>query len=351
MQTVLIVLRLALAGVFVTAGVGKLLDRDGSQTALADFGVPAWLTGPGAVALPLGELAVAAGLVIAPSAQWAGIAGVVLLIAFIAGIAGALARGTAPDCHCFGQIHSSPAGRGTLIRNAVLAVLAGVVAVGGPGPAIDTWVSAAGWHWGVLGGLVALAAAVLLLTRRSDALKRERELEQAARPPGLPIGSPAPEFEVSDLAGGSVTLGSLLASGTSALLVFTHSGCGACGELYPHLARWQSALADRLAVAVLTGGDEVENKLLFSQHQMPHLYLQQGMNVYETYKMRATPSAVLVAADGRIEGATVQGGFAIEQLIRQALRRTALKPHRDRDISAFVSASRVAAGLEDPAPA
>ena len=58
------------------------------------------------------------------------------------GIARAISRGEAPDCHCFGQLHSAPAGRGTLARNGVLAALAGVVVVHGPGTPLDTWVDA-----------------------------------------------------------------------------------------------------------------------------------------------------------------------------------------------------------------
>ncbi len=53
-------------------------------------------------------------------------AALLLLLAFAGGVARAMSRGQAPDCHCFGQIHSEPAGPSTLIRNAVLAVDGGV---------------------------------------------------------------------------------------------------------------------------------------------------------------------------------------------------------------------------------
>ena len=135
-------LRLLLAVVFATAAAGKLLDRSGSRRALAAFGVPVRLTGAGALALPLAELAIAAALVFPSSARWGALAALVLLLAFLVGIANALAHRRAPDCHCFGQLHSAPAGAGTLARNAALAVLAAILVWRGPGPAIDAWLAA-----------------------------------------------------------------------------------------------------------------------------------------------------------------------------------------------------------------
>jgi hypothetical protein len=46
---------------------------------------------------------------------------------FVAGISFNLARGRKPDCHCFGQLHSAPVGWTTLLRNGVLAAVAGFI--------------------------------------------------------------------------------------------------------------------------------------------------------------------------------------------------------------------------------
>jgi len=335
MQTALVVLRLALAAVFATAGVGKLLDRHGSRQALADFGVPRRFTAAAAIALPTVELAVALGLVIRPTAQPAAAIGVILLLLFVAGIAGALARGRAPDCHCFGQIHSSPAGAGTLARNAGLALIAGFVAAAGPGPAIVSWVSAGRGHAFVLGGLLLLILAVVVLAGKANMRAQERERARAAEPQGLPIGAHAPAFEASKLAGGSVDLESLLGRGKPALLVFAHPRCGPCGDLLPDIARWEAALRERLTVAVISWGDEIDNQLAQARHKLTELYLQRGTEIYRAYKTGATPSAVLVSTDGRIASATVQGRFAIEQLIRLALRRTSPEDGTREDSTAF----------------
>ena len=129
MQSVLLVLRLGLSAVFLVAGFAKLADLAGSRAALRDFGVPARLSSPFGVLLPLAELAVAVALVPAASAWWGALGALALLLVFVAGIGYALSRGRTPDCHCFGQLHSAPAGPSTLVRNLVLAALAAVVIV------------------------------------------------------------------------------------------------------------------------------------------------------------------------------------------------------------------------------
>ena len=123
----LLAARLLLAAVFLVAGLAKLADRAGSRKALVDFGVPVALAAPLGLLLPLAEIAVPAALVSIPSAWWGAVGALALLLLFVAGISVNLARGRKPDCHCFGQLHSTPAGWPTLVRNAVLAAIAGFV--------------------------------------------------------------------------------------------------------------------------------------------------------------------------------------------------------------------------------
>ena len=142
MTTAVLGIRILLAAVFAVAGIAKLRDLEGSRAAMRDFGVPRRLAPIAGVALPLLELAVAVALVPTTTARWAALVALLLLLAFIAGIARALRRGESPDCHCFGQLHSEPVGPATLVRNAVLAALALFVVVEAPGTALDDWVAA-----------------------------------------------------------------------------------------------------------------------------------------------------------------------------------------------------------------
>jgi uncharacterized membrane protein YphA (DoxX/SURF4 family) len=133
MDIFLLILRLALAGVFGTAGIAKLFDPVGSAKAAADFGVPAPLTRAVAYLLPAAELLIAGSLLFVQF-SWVGAIGAAgLLLLFTIGMLVQLAKGNAPDCHCFGQIHSEPVGKASIVRNAALLMLAAFLVVKGKG--------------------------------------------------------------------------------------------------------------------------------------------------------------------------------------------------------------------------
>ena len=141
-DTVLLIARLALAGVFSVAGLGKLADRAGSRRALIDFGVPAVLATGLGILLPLMELGLAVALLPAATAWWAAGGILVLLALFVGGIGIHLARGRRPACHCFGQLSSGPIGWKTIARDLVLGALAGSVVwqgTEGVGPSAFEW--------------------------------------------------------------------------------------------------------------------------------------------------------------------------------------------------------------------
>src|SRR5437588_12443412 len=121
MDAVLIGVRMALIVVFAVAAVAKLADSAGSRRALEAFGVPPLFVSAAAIALPLLELTAVALLAVAATAQAGAALALALLISFMGGIVTARRHGAAPECRCFGQLHSRPAGRETAARNAVLA--------------------------------------------------------------------------------------------------------------------------------------------------------------------------------------------------------------------------------------
>ena len=231
-------MRCLLAVVFIVAAIGKLLDLGGSRHALQEFGVPARAARLGGSMLPIAELVVAVTLLLRATARWGAVGALLLLLVFSAGVARAMSRGEAPDCHCFGQIHSEPAGRSALIRNAVLAVAAALIAVAGPGPSLD----------GALGGLRAaqialvatsvlaagLAVAVAQLWADRRRLRSELDAARAAEaPPGLPRGTTAPEFELDAVRGPAGSLTELTERARPTVLVFVSTGCGPCQAMLP----------------------------------------------------------------------------------------------------------------------
>jgi peroxiredoxin/uncharacterized membrane protein YphA (DoxX/SURF4 family) len=319
MNTVLVVARVGLALVFALAAVTKLADMRGSRAALEGFRVPAPLIPAGAIALPICELAAAVMLVLAPTAGAA--LAIVLLLAFIGGIAAALRRGAAPDCHCFGQLHSKPAGTETLVRNGLLAAAAAVVLIGGPGPAIDSWAQTSS------GNLVALAATSLLAivlayvcySQWSDNPRRQRSTASAELVAVSP-GEPLPSFEVSDAAGVSLSSADLLAEAPRSVLVFTSATCGPCLALLPELARWRRQLTGRVAIHVVSAGDAAKSRSLAEEHDLA-VRLDPGSDAAKAVGVSATPSALAVDETGRVMAPMAIGAPSIEGLIRVVLKR------------------------------
>ena len=329
MNALLLTARCLLAAVFLVAAFGKFFDLAGARRALEEFGAPSGAARLGGVALPVAEAAVAVALLIRPSARWGAAGALLLLLVFIGGVARAMSQGRAPDCHCFGQIHSEPAGPSTLIRNVLLAVPAAVVIVGGDGPSLD---GGLGSLDGTQAGLVAtavLAAALALAVAqlRSDKRRLKRELAAviAARmPPGLPRGAPAPEFALAPVRGQASSLSELMEPARPAVLVFVSTSCGPCLQMLPTLARWQQSLADSLTLSAIFAGEAAEIERLSEEHELSGALAQDRDETFIAYALRATPSAVLIDQDGTIAAAPAEGVPAIEALIRSALAKSAL---------------------------
>jgi len=357
MDIALLVARLLLALVFVVAGLAKLADRQGSRQAAIDFGVPGALATPLAVFLPLAELAVAMTLIPTSTAWWGAVGALSLLLLFGVGIGANLARGRKPDCHCFGQLHSTPAGWSTLARNGVLAVVAGLVVWQGTsgvgvGPSALGWLTtlSAAQALLLIGGLVLLGLLVAqwwflihLLRQNGRLLVRLEALEArldtddvvASRngaqqqSAGLPVGSKAPDFSLSGLYGETLTLGSLRAPGKPVMLLFTDPNCGPCATLLPEIGRWQQEHAERLTILLISrGGDPEENRFKSQEHGLWHVLLQEDWEVSDAYRSRGTPSAVLVLSDGRIGSPVACGTEGIRALLTRAVEAPDQLPMR-----------------------
>jgi methylamine dehydrogenase accessory protein MauD len=302
------------------AGVAKLADRAGSRQAVVDFGVPAALAAPLGILLPLAELAVAAALVPATTAWWGAVGALVLLLLFAVAIGASLVRGRKPNCHCFGQLHSAPADWSTLARNAVLAALAAFVVWQGREGNVDP--SAVGW----VGALSAIQVLGVFAAGLVVGLLADRWWNEDRQMAGLPMGTPAPTFNLPDLEGEEVTLDSLRAPGRPVLLLFTEPGCEYCRELLPEVGRWQDKLADELTIALISCDDPKENRAMTNEHGLSRVLLEDDYEVSEVYRVTGTPSAVLVEPDGTIGSSLAESAEEIEALVSQAAKGSKERP-------------------------
>jgi peroxiredoxin len=358
-NTALLIARGLLALVFAVAGTAKLADREGSRQAIVDFGVPSALATPLGLLLPLAELAVAAALLPASTAWWGALGALALLSAFVVGISVNLARGRKPDCHCFGQLHSAPAGWKTLARNGVLAIVAGFVLWegydGGAGPSALAWLGALSTAQvlGLIGGVFVLALLasqwwflVHLLGQNGRLLVRVEAMEATLaglaaggsvapshngthlhqEPEGLPVGSIAPDFSLSGLHGETLTLDALRAAGKPVMMLFTDPNCGPCNAMLPEVGRWQEEHAQKLTLSLISRGEVEENKTKAQEHGLRNVLLQEDWEVSEAYEVKGTPSAVLIGPDGKVASPVAGGAEGIRALLAQGVDERAQLP-------------------------
>jgi peroxiredoxin len=353
MSLALLIARLLLAAVFLVAGIAKLADLAGSRQALRDFGVPARLADPFGVVLPLAELVVAMALLLPATAWWGALGALALLLLFVGGIGYNLARGRQPECHCFGQLHSAPAGWPTLIRNLVLAAVAGIVVVFGWSTSeisVVDWLAplSIAQRTLVLAGLVVLVLLLAggwlllqILRQQGRLLLRIEALEaqlaanglapqpvasgQTASPVvGLPVGSPAPGVTLPTLSGEPMTLQALRALGKPVVLLFSDPGCGPCNALLPDVSRWQREHVAKVVVVLISRGTVEANRPKASEYSLTHVLLQKDSEMAQAYQASGTPSAVLVRQDGTVGSPLAQGADAIRALVANTLNPTVL---------------------------
>ena len=332
MDTVVIALQVALAIILTISGSAKLRDLKGSRKAVRDFGVAERLAGPLGTALPAGEVSLAALLLFEPTARWAALGALGLFLIFIAAIGYNLSIGKQPDCHCFGQLHSEPAGWSTIVRNIVFAAAAAVV-IGQGGRSIPQWLSDLSdvgqlglILGGILIGLVAIQTWLMreLVEQNRQVLARLETMSLGVPPAGEKPAAdlaprPAAQFNIPDVNGGRLTLEGTLDHGKPVLLLFTDPRCGPCNALLPDLGEWSRRFKADLTVAVVSAGNVDDNRAKASAHGLTAVGVQEWPDVSTPYGVIATPTAVLVDADGVIRNPNANGRNEIRDLVSRLI--------------------------------
>lgn len=138
---------------------------------------------------------------------------------------------------------------------------------------------------------------------------------------GLPIGTPAPEFELPAITGERRSLRSLLAQGRDVLLVFSSPFCKPCESLASSMVRWMREMEGLPRVVLVSRGTVQENRAKLKEFEASRVLLQKNFEVAEEYDCELTPTAVLVGADGLIRSPLAVGGVAIRQLLSSSAKR------------------------------
>ncbi|MBS1676796.1 MAG: hypothetical protein JST08_05360 [Actinobacteria bacterium] len=349
---ILLCARILLAAVFAVAGASKLQRRAETEDTLGAFGVPARARAGGALSLPMVELAIATALVPVPSARWAALVALLLLVAFSLAVARVLLRGEQVDCNCFGALRSAPVGPWTLVRNVALAAVAGAIVVGGPGRSLGAL------DGGTVLAVAAAAAGVLLLAltwftwelfkQNGRLLARVRVLEEGRSgsvaamphipgPPeaigGLPEGEQAPDLVLATLDGAERSILGLVHTAPAPLaLVFSDPACSGCRTLIERLPAMRDDLDGVVEPVLVTRGGGAMAEAAGAAGLT--VLVQEDREGLVAFKVGAVPAAVLLDAEGRVAGPTAIGDLAVDELLLGA-----------RPASATVEVVQVAGGV------
>ena len=132
---------------------------------------------------------------------------------------------------------------------------------------------------------------------------------------GIKPGTAAPEFALSEIRGGTVSLKEY--RGRRVLLVFSDPHCGPCAQLAPDLVRaHRRAGPNRAAIVLVSRGDPEENKHKAAEQgfEFP-VVIQERWKLSRQYGIFATPVAFLIDPDGRIARPVAVGTSHIQSLL------------------------------------
>jgi peroxiredoxin len=275
-------------------------------------------------------------MLVFPSVSWFGsIGAAVLLVAFIAMMAYQWSKGNAPDCHCFGQLHSEPVGLRSIIRNVIFLGLATIPLASGPNDqGLQLQSVTAEMMPTILGTLavIMLGGALLYLRKivtTQEQLKRRLDVieliasegtkvdhEHISDPNlGLPIGSPLPDLPLTILAGETVAARALTDSDKGILMFFVSPTCEPCQALLHEFKRWNTELADRVKTVFVSSGDEKENIKKFGDLGQSNVFIDDYRQFAKSVGARWTPTAIYVSRDGRIASHIAAGDSEIRELV------------------------------------
>lgn len=312
------------AFVLLFSGATKLRGRGRTLTSMTALRIPrfarrSWI----AASLPICEIALGLGLLIAPGAYRSALA--VLAAAtfsvFTVFVLGVLLRGEKVNCGCFGPFSGSDSVTGwTAIRNTLLILLSVVVALTASHSSsfvLDvlhselTVLQTVALAW----ALIAVGLLLSALLRRgsrpeSDSLTNISTYSVEAAGQGAPL----PDAELVSQDNVSVPL-LALGSGSPVLLVFLSAECTNCAAVALRLEEWQQEIAPiALCVATSSRPDMLRERM---PKALPFAYFG-ALAAKRALGVQGSAAAVLLggASHPYVASPAVRGEQEIDALVR-----------------------------------
>jgi hypothetical protein len=332
--------RFLVSAVFLIAAFGKLSDLDGSRKAVQDFGVPTAFARPLGTLLPYLELGIGVALLTGTTYVLAALSAFVLSASLLVAVGVNLVAGRAPQCHCFGQIYSSPIGWKTVLQLLLLTVAAAVVAFHSERSdefgleRMIVLVPPEQRAW-LIGGICLICYSGFLtwialnlrhqqerLVRRVDVLelqffgKNGVQAKRAQGHLGLAVDANAPEFSLNDLNGLEVSLHGLLSQGSTVVAIFMDPDCDACDAMLPNVELWQKALLPATELIIISRGPVEQNIAKFGNRSIRNVLVERAREISNAFRCPGTPAAVWISADGRVASSLAMGPAAIGALVK-----------------------------------
>ncbi|MDO5682620.1 MAG: MauE/DoxX family redox-associated membrane protein [Propionibacteriaceae bacterium] len=331
---------LLLAAVLIVSGVAKLRDASAVRESFITLQMPPWLTrSPAPALLPWGEIVLALALILlgGPLLIIAAVAALALFGAYLVIIARANRFEHAVECGCLGRLGLGVVGPLTVVRNAVLVAVSVLVlldALAGRS-VLSRWLEADGAGWAWLGA----AALGVILTGLMVHAGQDKEKSQpvGAAAHIVPAAETAPAAQTDAVEGDMVQDGvdyertpipylSLgvpgtdqrvnlrqLASNSARLLIFVNPGCGACLTVLDVLPELRERIGHMIGIhLVFSQEQDAENPYVTPEALGEAWFVDHEASFVVTLQM-ASPSAVLLGADGYLAGGPVVGAAGVKE--------------------------------------
>ena len=154
--------------------------------------------------------------------------------------------------------------------------------------------------WVLWGVVVALAIAVWALARQVGVLfERVSPIGALMIDAGPKVGTAAPRFDLTTLAGSRLALGH--ASTRSTLLFFLSPTCPVCKKLLPILRGIRSAEGDWLDVVLASDGETALHQRFVATHDLGQFPYVLSSDLGMTFRVSRLPFAVLIGEDGIVK--------------------------------------------------